>query len=582
MTTKPAKSTVVFGLLGTVLDGGAGPRRWERWRPSVALCQQEDLLVSRFELLHDRRHLALARTVRDDIASISPETQLRLHEVNFKDPWDLEEVYGALADFVRGQTLDLDREEYLVHITTGTHVAQICLFLLTEARYIPGRLVQTAPGRSPGAASDAGGDAWHHTSTGHCQIIDLDLSRYDRLAARFRREKADSVEGLKSGITTRNAAFNRMIEQVEHVAAHSVDPILLVGPTGAGKSQLARRVFELKRARRRVAGAFVEVNCATIRGDTAMSTLFGHRRGAFTGAAADRPGLLRAADGGMLFLDEIGELGADEQAMLLRALEEKRFLPLGSDREVESDFQLIAGTNRDLARLVAEGSFREDLLARINLWTYRLPALCERPEDIEPNIDYEIDRFARRAGRQVRFSRQARDRYVRFATGDTAIWAANFRDLNASVTRMATLAAGGRITEEVVDDEIARLREAWAAIGGVGAVQRRSTAAAVEPQRGETTASATVDRSDQTILATVLSARKISALDPFDAVQLAEVVRACRASASMAEAGRILFAASRRRRNTVNDGDRLRKYLARFALAWDDVSSPPGAAVAQR
>ena len=93
---------------------------------------------------------------------------------------------------------------------------------------------------------------------------------------------------------------------------------------------------------------------------------------------ATGPGLLRAADGGVLFLDEIGELGTDEQAMLLRAIEEKQFLPLGADREVRSDFQLIAGTNADLPAAVARGRFREDLLARINLWTFRLPGLRER------------------------------------------------------------------------------------------------------------------------------------------------------------------------------------------------------------
>src|SRR6185436_12447123 len=113
--------------------------------------------------------------------------------------------------------------------------------------------------------------------------------------------------------------------------------------------------------------------------------LFGHVKGSFTGAAQDRKGLLVAADGGLLFLDEIGELGLDEQAMLLRAVEEKRFLPVGSDTEVESDFQLIAGTNRGLAEEVRSGRFRADLLARIDLWTFRLPGLAERREDVEPN-----------------------------------------------------------------------------------------------------------------------------------------------------------------------------------------------------
>lgn len=148
-----------------------------------------------------------------------------------------------------------------------------------------------------------------------------------------------------------------MIEQIEKVAIKSRAPILLNGPTGAGKSFLARRIFELKQARHQFSGAFVEVNCATLRGDTAMSTLFGHVKGAFTGARESREGLLRSANGGMLFLDEIGELGADEQAMLLKAIEEKTFYPFGSDRQVSSDFQLIAGTVRDLRRWLPKANF---------------------------------------------------------------------------------------------------------------------------------------------------------------------------------------------------------------------------------
>ncbi len=190
-----------------------------------------------------------------------------------------------------------------------------------------------------------------------------------------------------------------MIDDIEKVAVRTRAPVLLSGPTGAGKSRLARRIYELKRRREQVTGRFVEINCATLRGDGAMSALFGHRRGAFTGAVEDRGGLLRAADSGMLFLDEIGELGTDEQAMILRAVEEKRFLPVGTDLEVESNFQLTAGSNRDLRVEVTRGRFREDLLARLALWTFRLPSLAERREDIAPNLDYELAAHAAATGR---------------------------------------------------------------------------------------------------------------------------------------------------------------------------------------
>ena len=205
----------------------------------------------------------------------------------------------------------------------------------------------------------------------------------------------------------------------------------------------------------------MEINCATLRGDGAASALFGHVKGAFTGAQQDRGGLLRSADKGLLFLDEIGELGADEQAMLLKAIEEKNFFPVGSDKLVRSDFQLIAGTHRDLRQDVAAGQFREDLFARINLWTYELPSLAQRPEDIEPNIDYLLAQQSVEVGGKVSFNKEARQTYLRFAMSGEAQWQGNFRDLGASVLRIATLADGGRITDELVEQEIKRLQKLW-------------------------------------------------------------------------------------------------------------------------
>jgi transcriptional regulatory protein RtcR len=526
------RKTVVLGLLGSVLDSGFHQERWNKWRPTVSLVRHDNLPIDRFELIYLAPHEHIARCVAADIARVSPRTEVKLTVQAVENPWDFEEVYGVLHDFAWNYPFKPESEDYLVHITTGTHVQQICLFLLTESRHFPARLVQTAPVAPRTKAPE-----------GRYSIIDLDLSKYDRIAARFQRESRDAVSFLKSGIETRNARFNQLIEQIEHVAIHARDPILLMGPTGAGKSQLARRIFELKQSRHQVAGAFVEVNCATLRGDAAMSVLFGHLKGAFTGAMKDRPGLLRAADGGVLFLDEVGELGLDEQAMLLRALEEKRFLPLGSDREVTSNFQLITGTNRDLAAAVREGRFREDLLARMNLWTFRLPGLAERPEDIEPNLDYELGQFARRSSLRATLSREVRDRFLEFARSPGARWTANFRDLNASVIRMATLSPGGRITDEVLSAEIERLRNAW------------STTPPSEPDH-------------DAVLASVLGPESLESLDLFDRVQLAFVVRVCRDSATLSEAGRRLYAATREKRKMPNDADRLRKYLARFGLDW--------------
>jgi transcriptional regulatory protein RtcR len=246
-----------------------------------------------------------------------------------------------------------------------------------------------------------------------------------------------------------------------------------------------------------------------------------------------------------LFLDEIGELGLDEQAMLLRALEDKKFLPFGGDREVSSNFQLIAGTNRELPSAVRDGRFREDLLARTNLWTFHLPGLRQRPEDIEPNLDYELEEFSRKSSLRVTLSTEVRTDFLKFAQSPEARWSANFRDLNACIIRMATLSPGGRITATALADEIQRLKAGWStpATGG--------------------------DR--DRVLATVLSDKAREKLDLFDQAQLAFVIHICRESATLSDAGRKLFAATRENRKTANDADRLRKYLVRFDLDWQRV-----------
>lgn len=276
-----------------------------------------------------------------------------------------------------------------------------------------------------------------------------------------------------------------------------------------------------------------------------MSALFGHRRGAMAGAPNDRRGLLREADGGVLFLDEIDELGPDEQAMILHAIETGKFFPLGSDHEITSNFQLIAGAKRSLSKLVAEGLFRADLFVRLNLWTFQLPALKDRREDIEPNIEYELKRAEKTLGNNVGFNADALQTYIRFATDPSTHWPGNFRDLGASLQRLCTLAPRARITLQMVEKEIEFLNEQWAS---------------------------SEDNEDDKLVRQFLDA-KADDVDPFDKVQLATVIRTCQTSKSLSAAGRTLFSASRATKTSRNDADRLKKYLAKFELSWTELVS---------
>ncbi|OOX79016.1 RNA repair transcriptional activator RtcR [Snodgrassella alvi] len=533
------KKNIVFSFLGNVLDQrGKGKKRWTRWRPTIDICNHPEWPIYRLELIYHTQDRKLLEEIILDIKTIAPDTQVNPIPVQIQDPWDFEEVYTCLLDIAKNYTFNNEQENYYLNITTGTHVMQICWFLLAESRFYPARLLQSSPPARPSASPEnfAAEPIANppQCPSGQINIIDLNLNRYDQILTRFQQYATQATELLKSGIATKNRHYNQLISEIEQVASRSHAPILLCGPTGAGKSFLARQIYRLKLKQHQITGQFVEINCATLSSDNAMSTLFGHIKGAYTGASLGRNGLLRQADNGVLFLDEIGELGLDEQAILLKAIEEKQFYPLGADKLVSSNFQLIAGTNKDLKQAIIHGTFREDLYARINLWSYQLPGLAERKEDIEPNIDFELARFAQEYGTMPRFNQQSRDRYIQFATSAMATWPGNFRELTASITRMATLSIQGNITQEQVENEIRRLQIHW----------------------------------QQVTLSDALIPAEI---DEFDRYQLEKVIEVCRKSRTLSEAGRYLFAVSRAQKQRANDADRLKKYLAKFDLSWEQI-----------
>jgi transcriptional regulator with PAS, ATPase and Fis domain len=214
-------------------------------------------------------------------------------------------------------------------------------------------------------------------------------------AEAHRRAEDEKIRDLmgRLGVVGRSREMLTAFRWVVRVAALSDLPALVTGETGTGKEVLVNALHSLDEKRSR--GPFVALNCSAINPNLAESELFGHRRGAFTGAEAGRRGLIRSADGGTLFLDEVGDLDPQLQAKLLRVIQERRVLGVGDDREVGVSVRVVAATNRDLCELVRQGKFREDLFHRLNTLSVHLPPLRQRTDDIEPLVEHFLDKHRR-------------------------------------------------------------------------------------------------------------------------------------------------------------------------------------------
>ncbi|MFZ5587547.1 MAG: sigma-54-dependent transcriptional regulator [Thermodesulfobacteriota bacterium] len=238
------------------------------------------------------------------------------------------------------------------------------------------------------------------------------------------------------------------------LVAPSEATVLITGESGTGKEVVAQIIHQNSR---RKDGPLVEVNCAALPETLLESELFGHEKGAFTGAAARREGRLKAADHGTLFMDEVGEMSPATQAKLLRALQEGEYTPLGSNRTLHADVRVIAATNRDLAHAVKEGSFREDLFYRLNVVNLEMPPLRARGEDVITLAENFLGRFNAKNRRDLRgFSPAARSRLLAYA------WPGNVRELINAVERAVIMAPGPLI--EATDLPLA-LQEPGAAAG---------------------------------------------------------------------------------------------------------------------
>ena len=257
----------------------------------------------------------------------------------------------------------------------------------------------------------------------------------DRRAVVTTEDQSPSVQRFREMI----GRDEKMLVVFEWIrtAAKSDISVLVLGPTGSGKEVVARMIHELSR---RGSGKFQALNCAALPDTLFESEIFGHEKGAFTGAHDRKPGRLEMANHGTLFLDEIGDMSVVAQAKLLRVLEERRFERLGGNRSIEVDFRLISATNRPLEQLVRDSHFREDLYYRVNAFAIRLPSLRERPADIPVLAQRFLARYCAANGMPVDakvFSKEALERLIGYP------WPGNIRELESTVSR-AALSAPGR------------------------------------------------------------------------------------------------------------------------------------------
>jgi len=268
---------------------------------------------------------------------------------------------------------------------------------------------------------------WYATGT--------DIDDRKRTEDRVRNENVALREDIVRSsmfeeIVGSSAPLRRVLVQVEKVAP-TVSTVLILGETGTGKELIARAIHSRSK---RSARAFIRVNCAAIPATLVASELFGHEKGAFTGALQRRLGRFESADGGTLFLDEVGELPPEAQVALLRVLQEGEFERVGGSHTISVDVRVLAATNRDLGAAVAEGTFRQDLFYRLNVFPLRMPALRERVDDIPILVKYLVNRYAERAGKSIRhINERTLDLFQAYD------WPGNVRELQNVIERAVIL-----------------------------------------------------------------------------------------------------------------------------------------------
>ena len=570
---------------GYLLDKDpADIKRTDIWRPSVALASYPNLHFDEYYLLFSGLKGDMHKTfneVVEDIQALQPKITLHTEEMPFKSPWDMVSVFKTLYKFAEDHASEFGAPNTTCYVNCNHGTMQIreSLFMLSQEGKLPGKRILPSPWNDNTKRD-------YHTPIG--SFTEDDPSEfneaYRQLSSATKRRAKNN--GLHEGIfiDQSNKEFQKLLDRILFVAQRTREPILFTGPTGSGKSHLARNIARIKKLEKN----FVYVNCATLAGDPGLikSELFGHDEGDFTGATRTCNGRLQQANGGILFLDEVADLPKDVQAMLLTAIETKKFRRPHSTEDIQCDFMLICGTNKDLWAEVESGRFRLDLLERINTWHFHLPGLAEkerpgyaaRRKDIALNCRQVLSEYNKKYSEHREFANDALQRFVEYAEADSTEWKGNFREFNAMIFRMATLADGLHITLHDVEREI-KYAEAEHKVGNPlnnavtktaqaeNSIQQESVVASAQsPVQASPLPDASCDFGFLREL--IKDEEKFNSMRLDELAQLAFVVSVCKESNSQAEASRRL----RPNPSGKEQGSsQLSRYLKKYGLDFDTV-----------
>ncbi len=437
-----------------------------------------------------------ARVVQYEQQRRDSSTKFSFVDIDLQSVIDYEEIYHSISGAIAGleETLGLTRARLFVLLDPGTPQMQTIWFLLAHAGAIDVTLLQGIPRRFGGGEyryrevrlnpervpvrvslseavglAEASGPAQTGegaSAGGRASSAERRRGRAPDNAADERKAGANKRAGVRPASTTaasvrsdstaaaasvrewivrptpvigESAAFRAVLATIDRVARFD-ETVLISGETGSGKDVLARRLHELSGR----SGSFSAINCASFSAGLVESGLFGHQKGAFTGAAADRLGAFRSAEGGTLFLDEIGELPAETQAKILRAIEQREIVPVGSDRAIKVDVRIVAATNRDLETMVGAGAFRADLYERLRVLPVRIPSLRERDGDAALLVDHFVAEWNTQNNEARQLSGAGRALLAAYH------WPRNVRQLRNLVRRILMLSEDYEVEEETV------------------------------------------------------------------------------------------------------------------------------------